>query len=169
MGIVSGNFGIGEVSAGGYIGGAATAAVAGYLSTPQGKEAVASAITLVTTAVNGLADKLFSNTPPPLPANPDDFVKDHGYTETSHPEAPDKGHRTFDNEDTGAKVRHDKGKPGQAMKARITITDPIQMLQEKAINISTRMVTLFPEDLIPRMFTPNPPCPSRHLHLRPHQ
>jgi RHS repeat-associated protein len=102
---------IGEVSAGVWIAGAATTAVAGYLATPQGKRASEAAITLVTKAVDGLADKLFSKPPPPLPANPDDLVNDHGYTETSHPKAAENGHRTFDNEETGDKVRFDKGKP----------------------------------------------------------
>ena len=46
-----------------------------------------------------------------LPKNPDDLKKS-GYTETSHPEAAKRGHRTFENSDTGDKVRFDKGKPG---------------------------------------------------------
>lgn len=46
-----------------------------------------------------------------LPKNPDDLLKD-GYTETSHPEAAKRGHRTFENSDTGDKVRFDEGKSG---------------------------------------------------------
>jgi len=57
-----------------------------------------------------------TTTPPPaplpdLPANPDD-LPDQGYNETSHPDAAAHGHRTFENPETGDKVRFDKGKPG---------------------------------------------------------
>lgn len=47
-----------------------------------------------------------------LPKNPDE-LKDRGYDETSHPEAAEKGHRTFENQETGDKVRFDKGEPGK--------------------------------------------------------
>ncbi len=47
-----------------------------------------------------------------LPSNPDDLT-DQGYNEVSHPEAANKGHRTFENPETGDKVRFDEGKPGQ--------------------------------------------------------
>lgn len=50
--------------------------------------------------------------PAGLPENPDDLIND-GYEETSHPEAANRGHRTFENPQTGDKVRHDKGKPGE--------------------------------------------------------
>ena len=46
-----------------------------------------------------------------VPKNPDDLLK-RGYKETSHPDAKDKGHRTFENPKTGDKIRFDKGKPG---------------------------------------------------------
>jgi len=46
-----------------------------------------------------------------LPKNPDDLKKS-GYADTSHPEAAKRGHRTFENSDTGDKVRFDKGKSG---------------------------------------------------------
>jgi len=48
---------------------------------------------------------------PDLPANPDELLKRPGWKETTHPEAGKKGHRTFENEKTGEKLRHDKGKP----------------------------------------------------------
>jgi RHS repeat-associated protein len=52
------------------------------------------------------------DTPPgPLPANPD-ALKEEGYHDTSHPEASAAGHRTFENPQTGDKVRFDQGKPG---------------------------------------------------------
>ncbi len=49
-----------------------------------------------------------------LPANPDDLLKKPDWKETTHPDAGKKGHRTFENEKTGEKVRHDKAKPGAA-------------------------------------------------------
>lgn len=48
---------------------------------------------------------------PGLPKNPDDLLK-QGYNETSHPDAAKNGHRTFENPDTGDKVRFDEGEPG---------------------------------------------------------
>jgi hypothetical protein len=51
---------------------------------------------------------------PDFPANPDDLLKRPGWKETTHPEAGKKGHRTFENEETGEQIRHDEGKPGQA-------------------------------------------------------
>ena len=48
---------------------------------------------------------------PSLPENPDDLLKRPEWKETTHPEAGKKGHRTFENETTGEKLRHDKGKP----------------------------------------------------------
>jgi RHS repeat-associated protein len=50
--------------------------------------------------------------PPPLPANPDDLVTNHGYTETSHPGAAAAGHRSFEHPQTGDSVRFDAGGPG---------------------------------------------------------
>ncbi len=47
---------------------------------------------------------------PTLPLNPDDLLKKPGWEEISHPEAKEKGHRTFENEKTGERLRHDKGK-----------------------------------------------------------
>jgi RHS repeat-associated protein len=49
---------------------------------------------------------------PSLPANPDDLLKRPGWKETTHPDAGKSGHRRFENEKTGEKLRHDKGKPG---------------------------------------------------------
>ncbi|HEV7736798.1 MAG TPA: hypothetical protein VGO47_05415, partial [Chlamydiales bacterium] len=43
--------------------------------------------------------------------NSDDLLKRPGWTETTHPEAGKKGHRTFENGKTGEKLRHDEGKP----------------------------------------------------------
>ena len=51
---------------------------------------------------------------PGLPANPDDLLKRPGWKETTHPDAGKKGHRTFQNERTGEKVRHDVAKPGES-------------------------------------------------------
>jgi RHS repeat-associated protein len=47
-----------------------------------------------------------------LPTNPDDLL-DKGYKETSHPKAAAAGHRSFENPETGDKLRFDKGKSGQ--------------------------------------------------------
>jgi len=49
---------------------------------------------------------------PTLPANPDDLVKKPGWKETTHPDAKESGHRTFENKQTGEKLRHDEAKPG---------------------------------------------------------
>lgn len=51
---------------------------------------------------------------PTLPANPDDLLKRPGWKETTHPDAGKKGHRTFENDNTGEKVRHDAAKPGKS-------------------------------------------------------
>jgi RHS repeat-associated protein len=50
---------------------------------------------------------------PALPANPDDLLKRPGWKETTHPDAGKKGHRTFENEETGEIIRHDRGKRNQ--------------------------------------------------------
>ena len=47
-----------------------------------------------------------------LPDNPDDLLN-RGYKDTSHPDAAKAGHRTFENPETGDKIRHDAGKPGE--------------------------------------------------------
>lgn len=47
-----------------------------------------------------------------LPTDPDELLE-RGYKETSHPEAAEAGHRTFENPASGDKVRFDKGKPGR--------------------------------------------------------
>lgn len=47
-----------------------------------------------------------------LPDKADDLVK-QGYKDTSHPDAAKAGHRTFENPQTGDKVRFDKGKSGK--------------------------------------------------------
>lgn len=73
---------------------------------------------------------------PTLPANPDDLLKRPGWKETTHPEAGKKGHRTFENEKTGEKLRHDKGKPWEtAIKLMIIIIDLTQMRQGDMMNI----------------------------------
>jgi hypothetical protein len=51
---------------------------------------------------------------PTLPASPDDLLKRPGWKETTHPDAGKRGHRTFENEKTGEKLRHDEGKPGES-------------------------------------------------------
>lgn len=47
-----------------------------------------------------------------LPDNPDELLNDPNWEETSHPGAKEKGHRTFENKETGEKLRHDAAKPG---------------------------------------------------------
>lgn len=49
-----------------------------------------------------------------LPANPDDLLKKPGWKETTHPDAGKRGHRTFENEKTGEKLRHDERKRGES-------------------------------------------------------
>ncbi len=51
---------------------------------------------------------------PSLPANPDDLLKRPGWKETTHPDAGKKGHRTFENKETGEKLRHDEGRPNES-------------------------------------------------------
>ena len=51
---------------------------------------------------------------PSLPANPDELLKRPGWKETTHPDAKDSGHRTFENKETGEKLRHDEAKPGNS-------------------------------------------------------
>lgn len=48
-----------------------------------------------------------------LPDNPDELLNDPDWAETSHPEAKENGHRTFENTKTGEIIRHDAGKPGK--------------------------------------------------------
>ncbi|MDP1607683.1 MAG: hypothetical protein Q8L98_00005, partial [Chlamydiales bacterium] len=50
---------------------------------------------------------------PSLPVNPDDLLKQPEWQEVTHPEAGKKGHRTFENKQTGEQYRHDQGRPGQ--------------------------------------------------------
>jgi RHS repeat-associated protein len=50
---------------------------------------------------------------PILPANPDDLLQRPGWKETTHPNAGKKGHRTFENKETGEKLRHDERKSGE--------------------------------------------------------
>lgn len=47
-----------------------------------------------------------------LPKDPDELLNDSSWEETSHPNAKEKGHRTFENKETGEKVRYDAGKLG---------------------------------------------------------
>jgi RHS repeat-associated protein len=47
-----------------------------------------------------------------LPVNPDDLLKRPGWKETTHPDAKESGHRTFENKEIGEKLRHDEAKPG---------------------------------------------------------
>lgn len=49
-----------------------------------------------------------------LPSNPDDLLNDSNWQETGHPGAKAKGHRFFENKETGEKLRHDEGKPGES-------------------------------------------------------
>ena len=48
-----------------------------------------------------------------LPQDPDSLLKDPRWKEISHPNAREQGHRTFENQETGEKLRYDEGKPGQ--------------------------------------------------------
>ncbi|MBF8264108.1 MAG: hypothetical protein HW387_1773, partial [Parachlamydiales bacterium] len=50
---------------------------------------------------------------PSLPANPDELLNRPDWKETTHPDAGKKGHRTFENKETGEKIRHDEGNPGE--------------------------------------------------------
>lgn len=50
---------------------------------------------------------------PNLPANPDELLKRPGWKETTHPNARKKGHRSFENQQTGEKLRYDQGKSGE--------------------------------------------------------
>jgi len=61
-------------------------------------------------AYDGLLSKS-GNIDPSLPVNPDDLLKKPEWKETTHPDAEKHGHRTFENEETGDKLRHDEGKP----------------------------------------------------------
>ena len=45
-----------------------------------------------------------------LPKNPEELLQ-QGYKETSHPGAAKAGHRTFENPETGDKIRFDRGNP----------------------------------------------------------
>lgn len=47
-----------------------------------------------------------------LPDNPDELLDDPNWEETSHPDAKEHGHRTFENTKTGEKIRYDEGKQG---------------------------------------------------------
>jgi hypothetical protein len=47
-----------------------------------------------------------------LPGDPDELLNDPNWEETSHPNAKEHGHRTFENKETGEKLRYDEGKPG---------------------------------------------------------
>jgi RHS repeat-associated protein len=49
---------------------------------------------------------------PTLPVNPDDLLKRPGWKETTHPNGGAKGHRTFENTETGETLRHDQGRSG---------------------------------------------------------
>lgn len=51
-------------------------------------------------------------TPLRLPRNPNDLLR-QGFRETSHPEAAARGHRSFENPQTGEKIRFDKGEEGE--------------------------------------------------------
>jgi hypothetical protein len=48
-----------------------------------------------------------------LPVTPEELLKDPKWQETSHPGAKENGHRTFENTETGEKLRHDEAKPGE--------------------------------------------------------
>ncbi len=48
-----------------------------------------------------------------LPQDPDSLLKDSRWKEISHPDAREQGHRSFENQETGEKLRYDEGKPGQ--------------------------------------------------------
>jgi hypothetical protein len=48
-----------------------------------------------------------------LPSSPDELLKDPDWKETTHPDAKENGHRTFENKETGEKLRHDEAKPGE--------------------------------------------------------
>lgn len=47
-----------------------------------------------------------------LPGSPDELLNDPNWEETSHPDAKENGHRTFENKETGEIIRYDTGKSG---------------------------------------------------------
>ncbi len=46
-----------------------------------------------------------------LPGSPDELLNDPNWKETTHPDAKAKGHRTFENKETGEELRYDEAKP----------------------------------------------------------
>ncbi|MCP5505722.1 MAG: hypothetical protein H7A38_02435 [Chlamydiales bacterium] len=48
-----------------------------------------------------------------LPTNPDYLLKNSKWEETSHPLAKERGHRMFENKETGEKLSFDEAKPGE--------------------------------------------------------
>ncbi|MES2345443.1 MAG: RHS repeat-associated core domain-containing protein, partial [Chlamydiota bacterium] len=48
-----------------------------------------------------------------LPKQPDDLLENPEWEEISHEDAKEKGHRTFQNAQTGEKLRYDEGKSGE--------------------------------------------------------
>ncbi len=64
--------------------------------------------------VDAIADSItVNNTGVRLPKDPGDLLKDPNWQEISHPKAEEKGHRTFENTETGERLRYDEGKPGE--------------------------------------------------------
>ena len=49
---------------------------------------------------------------PNLPVSPDDLLEKPDWEKTTHPDAKESGHRTFENKGTGEKLRYDGAKPG---------------------------------------------------------
>ena len=63
-------------------------------------------------AASGATVEGSAGVPIRLPRNPDDLLR-QGFRETSHPEAAARGHRSFENPQTGEKIRFDKGEEGE--------------------------------------------------------
>jgi RHS repeat-associated protein len=96
----------------------AAASTAGAIATRAVSTAVATPALVIsylvspgTGGANEKNDTIQTKTYPPLPANPGDLTE-KGYHDTSHPQAASAGHQTFENPQTGDKVRFDKAKAG---------------------------------------------------------
>ncbi len=76
-----------------------------------GTAAVGSALIRPTPAVPQGISKRYID--PKLPSSPDELLKDSSWLEVSHPEAQERGHRTFENQKTGEKLHYDGAKPGE--------------------------------------------------------
>ena len=82
------------------------AAIAGSTGVVTGTAAIGSALTKET-----LPNRYID---PKLPKDPETLLEDPSWKETSHPEAQERGHRTFENQNTGERLQYDEAKPGES-------------------------------------------------------